>query len=304
MFGLAGRLQRQGQIEGLSEGRLQRGSSFVPRNHPPQHAFQRGRALAHPVADPGSHGVIREGQRLADAADVAPQRQAAMLQDPVVLAHLGAADQLAAVGGDLVIGGNFKTHGAFSALRNLLQPFIRLRFQPQPFQREQQRLTQVAVAGHDVPAHQRVFSGQGHAVSDFVRVQDGAPPGGPPHDAPTIGQDALQVSIGGGLGLPQRKAGGLPGEKAQGGRRKFRANLFQNGLVQRHVIRAIAVRGDQQTPLVGCKSHRAAVLSCTRPILTCPARAATQFGLRRFDPWLRDRLQLHTDRMIVWIMGV
>ena len=66
--------------------------------------------------------VVVQGQHVYKAADVAHQRQAAVLQDVSGAAALGAAEQLASAGRDLIGAGNLKTRGRDVAARRARLP--------------------------------------------------------------------------------------------------------------------------------------------------------------------------------------
>ena len=161
-------------------------------------------AAPHPLA----LGVAVEGQRVTDAADVAGQRQRAMLQHDAQLAHLCAAQQLArlaaAAHGDLIIGGHFKADRplavpASAGLYSLSARTVRPRCANPP----SRPALRLPIAFDHAAANARLIDRCDHRVGELIGVQDGAAAGRPPHQPVAQAVEPLGVHFSHGLSIAQ-----------------------------------------------------------------------------------------------------
>src|SRR5690606_2392775 len=189
---------------------------FLPGDDSPKRAFERGRALVDASAGMGASVLIAEDERVADARNVTGQGQGAMLQHRAELAHLRAADQLLAVERDLVMAGYLKAHGAFGTVASI-GALVRFGLGAEPPQPFDERRTDPPVAGNDVSRNDRVVGSNGHAVRQFVGVQDCASTRHAPDDIPAEQIESFKIDVIDRLRIPKRETGWIPGVKAQGG---------------------------------------------------------------------------------------
>src|SRR5512143_3314440 len=109
---------------------------------------------------------------------------------------------------------------------------VAMRIEAQRARSLQQRRSQPVVAFQYGASHAGLSVRGNHRIGELIRMEDGSPPGRSAHHLPAVRTQAVEVNIGKGLRMPQRKTGRLPRIQANGRDRLAASNVLEDRFIR------------------------------------------------------------------------